>query len=173
VLIIGREKRYQVYDLQIEKPAPLIPRRFIGEVDERILADGAVRTPLDGPTRRAIPDLVSAGRDDAGDLPAARLPEPAHEKRLAALVAQEAPHVTVTMSHESRRPSASTSEPRRPCERLRHDGDPRVPGASPRDGRARLPRPPLRDAVLRRRRDAERCMRYPVRMIEVGAAAAP
>src|SRR5712691_3629257 len=47
VLVIGREKRYQVYDLQIEKPAPLIPRRFIGEVTERILADGLVRTPLD------------------------------------------------------------------------------------------------------------------------------
>ncbi|PYO26785.1 MAG: methylhydantoinase, partial [Candidatus Rokuibacteriota bacterium] len=37
VLIIGREKRYQVYDLQIEKPAPLIPRRRIVEVSERIL----------------------------------------------------------------------------------------------------------------------------------------
>src|SRR5437016_2649576 len=40
VLLIGREKRYQVYDLQIEKPAPLIPRRLIGEVTERVLADG-------------------------------------------------------------------------------------------------------------------------------------
>jgi len=46
VLIIGREKRYQVYDSSREARA-LIPRRFIGEVDERILADGAVRTPLD------------------------------------------------------------------------------------------------------------------------------
>src|SRR6266849_7208759 len=47
VLLIGREKRYQVYDLQIEKPRPLVPRRFIGEVTERMLADGSVRTPLD------------------------------------------------------------------------------------------------------------------------------
>src|SRR5437667_60469 len=46
VLVIGREKRYQVYDLQIEKPAPLIPRRLIGEVTERVLAAGSVRTPL-------------------------------------------------------------------------------------------------------------------------------
>ena len=36
VLIIGREKRYQLYDLQIEKPRPLIARRFIGEVTERV-----------------------------------------------------------------------------------------------------------------------------------------
>src|SRR6266536_4961717 len=47
VLIIGREKRYQVYDLQIEKPAPLVPRRLIVEVTERVLADGTILTPLD------------------------------------------------------------------------------------------------------------------------------
>ena len=47
VLIIGREKRYQVYDLQIDKPRPLIPRRLIGEVTERVLADGSIRDPLD------------------------------------------------------------------------------------------------------------------------------
>ena len=62
VLIIGREKRYQVYDLQIEKPAPLIPRRLIGEVTERILADGSVRTPLDEEdARRAIRELRDRG----------------------------------------------------------------------------------------------------------------
>jgi N-methylhydantoinase A/oxoprolinase/acetone carboxylase beta subunit len=47
VLIIGREKRYQVYDLQIEKPPPLIPRRCIEEVPERLRADGSVLQPLD------------------------------------------------------------------------------------------------------------------------------
>lgn len=41
MLVIGREKRYQVYDLQIEKPRPLIPGRLIGEVTERVLADGS------------------------------------------------------------------------------------------------------------------------------------
>src|SRR2546421_214255 len=58
VLLIGREKRYQVYDLQIEKPAPLIPRRLIGEVTERVLADGSVRSPLDeADARPAVPEL--------------------------------------------------------------------------------------------------------------------
>src|SRR5437016_7900080 len=60
VLIIGREKRYQVYDLQIEKPATLIPRRLIGEVTERVLADGTVRTPLEeADARRALRELVA------------------------------------------------------------------------------------------------------------------
>src|SRR5687767_12120987 len=62
VLIIGREKRYQVYDLQIEKPAPLIRRRLIGEVRERVLADGSIRDPLDeADARRAIRTLVARG----------------------------------------------------------------------------------------------------------------
>src|SRR5713101_1312196 len=101
VLVIGREKRYQVYDLQIEKPAPLIPRRLIGEVTERILADGSVRTPLDeADARRAIRELAARGvRTLAICLLHAYL-NPAHEKRLARLVAEEAPDVAVTMSHE-------------------------------------------------------------------------
>ncbi len=101
VLIIGREKRYQVYDLQIEKPPPLVPRRLIGEVTERVLADGSVRTPLDeGDARRAIRELVARGvRTLAVCLLHAYL-NPAHEKRIAALAAEEAPGLAVTLSHE-------------------------------------------------------------------------
>src|SRR6266545_8166026 len=101
VLVIGREKRYQVYDLQIEKPAPLIPRRLIGEVTERILADGSVRTPLDeADARRAIRELVRRGVTTLAVCLLHSYLNPAHERRLAALVAEEAPHVTVTLSHE-------------------------------------------------------------------------
>ncbi|HKQ65664.1 MAG TPA: hydantoinase/oxoprolinase family protein [Methylomirabilota bacterium] len=101
VLIIGREKRYQVYDLQIEKPAPLIPRRLIGEVTERVLADGAVRTPLDeADARRAIRELAARGVTTLAVCLLHAYVNPAHERRIAALVAEEAPDVTVTLSHE-------------------------------------------------------------------------
>ncbi|MBI4255983.1 MAG: hydantoinase/oxoprolinase family protein [Candidatus Rokubacteria bacterium] len=101
VLIIGREKRYQVYDLQIEKPAPLIPRRLIGEVTERILADGSVGTPLDeADARRAIRELAGRGVTTLAICLLHAYLNPAHEKRLAAIVAEEAPHVAVTLSHE-------------------------------------------------------------------------
>src|SRR5213083_1845717 len=94
VLIIGREKRYQVYDLQIEKPAPLIPRRCIGEVSERILADGSVRTPLDeDDARRVIGELVARGVTTLAVCLLHSYLNPVHEKRLAELVAREAPHV--------------------------------------------------------------------------------
>ncbi|HXU89561.1 MAG TPA: hydantoinase/oxoprolinase family protein [Methylomirabilota bacterium] len=101
VLIIGREKRYQVYDLQIEKPPPLVPRRLIGEVTERVLADGSVRTPLDeADARGAIRELLARGvRTLAVCLLHAYL-NPAHEQRIATLAAEEAPTLTVTLSHE-------------------------------------------------------------------------
>ena len=101
VLIIGREKRYQVYDLQIEKPAPLIPRRLIGEVTERVLADGTVRTPLDeADARRAIRDLVARGVSTLAVCLLHAYVNPAHERRIAAIAAEEAPGLTVTLSHE-------------------------------------------------------------------------
>jgi N-methylhydantoinase A len=101
VLLIGREKRYQVYDLQIEKPRPLIPRRLIAEVTERILADGSVRTPLDeADARRAIRALAARGVTTLAVCLLHAYLNPAHEQRVAALVAEEAPHVTVTLSHE-------------------------------------------------------------------------
>src|SRR2546425_2862652 len=101
VLIIGREKRYQVYDLQIEKPRPLIARRLIGEVTERVLADGSIRTPLDeADARRAIRELAARGVTTLAICLLHAYLNPAHEKRLAALAAEEAPHLAVTLSHE-------------------------------------------------------------------------
>src|SRR5947209_7534598 len=62
VLAIGRQKRYQLYDLQIEKPPPLIDRTWIWEIDERLRADGAVHRPLDeAGAARAIAEMRERG----------------------------------------------------------------------------------------------------------------
>src|SRR5258706_3698468 len=59
---IGREGRYDMYDLFIDTPATLVPRHLRLEVTERILADGGVLTPLDeGSARGAIDALLAAG----------------------------------------------------------------------------------------------------------------
>jgi len=101
VLIIGREKRYQVYDLQIEKPAPLIPRRLILEVTERILADGSVLTPLDeAETRRCVRELVDRGVTSLAVCLLHAYANPAHERRVGEIVAAEAPGLAVSLSHE-------------------------------------------------------------------------
>jgi N-methylhydantoinase A len=101
VLLIGREKRYQVYDLQIDKPRPLIPRRLIAEVTERVLADGSMRTPLDeADARAAIRLLAARGVTTLAVCLLHAYLDPTHERRVAALAAEEAPDLTVTLSHE-------------------------------------------------------------------------
>src|SRR5258707_60026 len=47
-LEIGRERKFELYDLNIAKPEPLVPRHLRLEVAERMSADGTVRRPLDG-----------------------------------------------------------------------------------------------------------------------------
>ena len=46
VLEIGREPRYDLFDLHIEKQAPLVDRFRRHEVSERIRSDGSIHTPL-------------------------------------------------------------------------------------------------------------------------------
>jgi N-methylhydantoinase A len=47
LLTIRRELRYDLYDLFLEMPEPLVPRRLRFEVDERVLANGEVDRALD------------------------------------------------------------------------------------------------------------------------------
>ncbi len=66
VLIIGREKRHDPYDLHLDKPEPLVPRRNILEVDERIGYDGEILRQLNMESlERAIDLLVKKGVESA------------------------------------------------------------------------------------------------------------
>lgn len=101
VLQIGREKRYQVYDLQITKPDPLIDRSWIWEIDERVLADGSVRDPLDEVSARtAIREISERGVTSLAVCFLHSYLNPEHERRFAELVAEEAPHMVVSLSSE-------------------------------------------------------------------------
>ena len=44
---IGRERKFELYDVFITKPEPLVPRNLRAEVPERIGPDGEVLTPID------------------------------------------------------------------------------------------------------------------------------
>jgi N-methylhydantoinase A len=45
---IGRENRYELYDLMLEMPQPLVPRYLRFDVPQRTLADGTTQQELDG-----------------------------------------------------------------------------------------------------------------------------
>ncbi|MDA1098558.1 MAG: hydantoinase/oxoprolinase family protein [Proteobacteria bacterium] len=56
-LEIGRERKYDLYDLAAKKPRPLVPRELRFEVGERLLADGSVHQALD---TDALPGIAAA-----------------------------------------------------------------------------------------------------------------
>ena len=98
---IRREGRYDLYDLSLEMPPPLAPRRRRLEVDERILADGAILTPLD---LAQVPALVARLRATGAEAVAICLlhsyRNPEHERLLGAALAEAAPDLVVSLSSE-------------------------------------------------------------------------
>jgi N-methylhydantoinase A len=98
---IAREGRYDMYDLMIDPPAPLVRRRMRFEVAERILADGSVMVPLeDGQAASVIRDVISSGAETVAVSLLHAHVNPAHERRVAALIAELAPKISVSCSSE-------------------------------------------------------------------------
>ena len=98
---IRHENRFEQYDINIDLPPPLVPRRLRFPIRERIDAKGKVLVPLD----EAAVDGI-AQRLAAEDVRAAAVgflhsfTNPAHERRVGALLAERLPHLALTLSSE-------------------------------------------------------------------------
>ena len=98
----GYEKRFDHYDLMIDRPVPLVPRTLRFEITERLAADGRVLLPLD---EGAVKGL--ARRIIAGDVKSVAIgflhayAHDRHEKRVRELLAPLLPDdVTICISSE-------------------------------------------------------------------------
>ena len=101
VLEIGRLRMPRLYDMDWDKPLPLVPRRHRCEVDERMAADGSVVRALDADSvDRAIDSLVSAGVDSIAVCLLHAYRNPAHEQQVMARVRERAPRVAISASHQ-------------------------------------------------------------------------
>ncbi len=101
VLELGREIRYAPYDIFAEFPRPLIPRQLRLEVDERVRSDGAVLKPLDPEdARRVVRHLVEMGVESIAVCLLNSFENPSHEQRIKAIILEEAPQVSVSISYE-------------------------------------------------------------------------
>ena len=93
ILFLQRHNRRSIYDLKYQKPAPVVARRDILEIAERIDGKGQVVTDLDAETCGAAVRDFLAG-DDFGAVAICLLNgylNPDHEKRLAELVRAAVP----------------------------------------------------------------------------------
>src|SRR6056297_3624829 len=99
VLILGRQKRYETYDLHMQKPAPLIPRDDIFEVRERISHEGGVLTPLDEADLAETLEKVSAGGYEAVAVAFLHAyANPAHERAVAEAIRTRMPDLALSLS---------------------------------------------------------------------------
>ena len=99
VLEIGRQTRPDLYDLNAEKPDPLVPRRRRFEVDERATVEATERA-VDPAAVRDLADEIAA--TDAESVAVSLLHAYAHPENEAAVAAalREELDVPVSASHE-------------------------------------------------------------------------
>ncbi len=99
VIEMRNELRYDVYDLQLEFPPPLIPRALRYELAERTLADGRV---IAAPDERALEKIIAAMRAVEVQSVAVCLlhsyANPANERRVGEFLQEHASDLSVSLS---------------------------------------------------------------------------
>jgi N-methylhydantoinase A len=98
---IGRERRYELYDLGVEHPRPLAPRHLRFDVVERILADGTVEEPLnEDHVERLACELAAVGIEAVAVSFLHSFTNPEHELRAREAILRAAPGLRVSLSSE-------------------------------------------------------------------------
>ncbi|MCE2528774.1 MAG: hydantoinase/oxoprolinase family protein [Acidimicrobiia bacterium] len=98
---IGREHRYELYDLNLELPRPLIPRHLRFDVPERTLTDGTQAIELgDDYVARLVRELAGAGVEAVAICFLHSFTNAESEERAREVVKGEAPEMRVSLSSE-------------------------------------------------------------------------
>ena len=101
ILIIRDCRRYDMYDLQLEYPRPLVDQEDTLTVRERVLSNGAVSVPLDEADVEALcATLAERNIQSVGICLLFSFKNDVHERRLAAAIRQRLPHIYVSLSSE-------------------------------------------------------------------------
>ncbi len=101
ILEMAKEMRYDIYDLLLVLPEPLVERPLRFEIDERINARGEVLTPL----KPAELEVLAATLADVGIEAVAvcylhAFTNPEHEQKTGAWLGEHLPGVSVSLSSE-------------------------------------------------------------------------
>jgi N-methylhydantoinase A len=90
-----------IWDVRLEPPKQITPRRRRLTVPERILADGSVYKPLDeAAVREACRRLKKQGVESVAISLIFSFVNPAHEQRVAQIVREEMPGAHLSVSHQ-------------------------------------------------------------------------
>jgi N-methylhydantoinase A len=101
VIEVARQTRPHLYDYDVRRPAPLVPRRRRLEIFERLAADGAVLQPLDEhEVAWAAETLLAAGVEAITICFLHAWRDPRHERAAKAVLQRLAPGVFLSVSSE-------------------------------------------------------------------------
>ncbi|MEZ5738232.1 MAG: hydantoinase/oxoprolinase N-terminal domain-containing protein [Burkholderiaceae bacterium] len=100
VLDIGEERRYDLFDLRLRFPEPIVPRQLRRPVRERLAYSGRVLEALDlDAAQAAVRDLVdNHGIESLAICLLHSYANPEHEQMIAAMVAEHFPMLHVSTS---------------------------------------------------------------------------
>jgi len=95
------ENRFEQYDINVEKPAPLVPRYLRWPVVERLDAHGDVLKPLDEASVEALLAEIDRHRIQSVAIGLIHAyANPAHERRVAEILRAARPDLWITLSSE-------------------------------------------------------------------------
>jgi N-methylhydantoinase A len=95
------ENRFEQYDINIDRPDPLVPRYLRWPVTERLNVRGEVLIPLDDASVHALLPLLDEHGIEAVAIGLIHsYANPAHEQRVAEIIAAARPDLSVTLSSE-------------------------------------------------------------------------
>ena len=101
VLEMAFENRFEQYDVNIDRPRPLVPRRWRLTVPERMNATGEVLTPLDsGVVGALVPRLVEDGIESVAVGFLHGYANPAHERLVREVLAWALPDLSITLASD-------------------------------------------------------------------------
>ena len=101
ILELAREVRYDIFDMFIRLPEPMVPRHLRLGVTERLLADGKVFEPLnEDEVREAARIFRNLNIEAVAVAFLHSYRDGKHEKRAAEILREEIPGITVSLSHE-------------------------------------------------------------------------
>src|SRR6266851_10169679 len=98
---IGRENRYELYDLMLEMPQPLVPRYLRFGIPQRTLADGTTLQELDVAfVEQLTHELVASGIEAVAIAFLNSFTNPTAEQEARSIVLRVAPGMRVSISSE-------------------------------------------------------------------------
>ncbi len=100
LLLIQRHDRRAIYDLQYQKPSPVVPRHHTYEINERIAADGKIVTDLDSEvTSNLVKDILEQENFDSVAICFLHsYLNPIHERALSGIISALYPEMPITCS---------------------------------------------------------------------------